>query len=143
MSGMTQRERIMANIANMEMACAVFEKSCIKVEKKFFGFKTNVTYIPTNSPVVGLTLEYPTAEGEKLNRLFTAAPNDVESILQKVGRPVESANGHWLVSICYSKNHKFAALQLSEFVGFDYKNIGEVRFAEGEDAEKLLRPFVK
>ena len=59
-----KRERIMANIANMEMASAVFEKSCIKVEKKFFGFKTNVNYIPTNSPVVGLTLEYPTAEGE-------------------------------------------------------------------------------
>ena len=138
-----KRERIMANIANMEMASAVFEKSCIKVEKKFFGFRTNVTYIPTNSPVVGLTLEYPTSEGGKLNRLFTAAPNDVESILHKIGCPVESANGHWLVSICYSKDCKFAALQLSEFVGFDYKNVGEVRFAEGEDAEKLLRPFLK
>ena len=133
----------MANIANMEMASAVFEKSCIKVEKKFFGLMTKVTYVPTNSPVVGLTLEYPTSEGVKLNRLFTAAPNDVESILHKIGCPVESANGHWLVSICCSKDRKFTALQLSEFVGFDYKNVGEVRFAEGEDAEKQLLPFVK
>ena len=44
-----KRERIMANIANMEMASAVFEKSCIKVEKKFFGLMTKVTYVPTNS----------------------------------------------------------------------------------------------
>ena len=133
----------MANISNMEMACAVFEKSCIKVEKAFFGLKTKVTYKPTNSPVVGGTFEYSASEGDKLNQLVTAAPSEVEAILQKVGRPVESPNGHWMVSICYSKDHKFAAIQLSEFVGFDYKNVGEVRFTEGEDAEKLLRPFVK
>ena len=133
----------MANISNMEMACAVFEKSCIKVEKVIFGLKTKVTYIPTNSPIVGETFEYSVSEGDKLNQLVTAAPNEVDFILQKVGRPVESSNGHWMVSICYSKDRKFAAIQLSEFVGFDYKNVGEVRFAEGEEAEKLLRPFVK
>lgn len=137
-----KRERIMANIANMEMASAVFEKSCIKVEKKFFGLMTKVTYVPTNSPVVGVTLEYATMEGDRLNRLVVANPNNVETILQKVGRPVASSNGHWMVSICYSKDHKFVALQLSEYIGFDYNKIGEIRFAEGEDAEKLLRPFV-
>ena len=133
----------MANISNMEIASAVFEKSCIKVEKSFFGLKTKVTYVPTNSPIVGETLESASAEGAKLDRLVAASPNDVESILQKTGRPETSPNGHWLVSICYSKDHKFVAMQLSEFVGFDYKAVGDVRFAEGEDAEKLLRPFVK
>ena len=92
-----KRERIMANIANMEMASAVFEKSCIKVEKKFFGLMTKVTYVPTNSPVVGVTLEYATMEGDRLNRLVVANPNNVETILQKVGRPVASSNGHWMV----------------------------------------------
>ena len=124
------------------MASAVFEKSCIKVEKKFFGLMTKVTYVPTNSPIVGETFEYSVSEGDKLNQLVTAAPNEVDFILQKVGRPVESSNGHWMVSICYSKDHKFVALQLSEYIGFDYNKIGEIRFAEGEDAEKLLRPFV-
>ena len=44
----------MENISKMEMAKALFEKPYIKVEKKFFGFITNVTYTPTNSPTVGL-----------------------------------------------------------------------------------------
>ena len=97
----------MENISKMEMAKALFEKPYIKVEKKFFGFITNVTYTPTNSPVVG------------------------------------SPNGHWRLSLCYSKDRKFAALCFSEFVGFEYKTIEGPRFIEGEDAAKILQAFVK
>ena len=56
----------MENISKMEMAKALFEKTYIKVEKKFFGFITNVTYTPTNSPVVGLCLDYALTDGEKV-----------------------------------------------------------------------------
>lgn len=133
----------MENISKMEMASALFQKPYIKVEKAFFGFITKVTYTPTNSPVVGRCLDFSLVDGEKVQRLIAAAPNDVEAILQKDGRPTTFPNGHWRLSICYSQDHKFAALHFSEYVGFEYKAIGETRFAEGDAAEKLLRPFVK
>ncbi len=133
----------MENISKMEMAKALFEKPYIKVEKAFFGLKTKVTYTPTNSPVVGLCLDYAPADGDKVKRLFAASPKEVESILEKQGRPSTSPNGHWRLSLCYSKDRKFVALHFSEFIGFEYKTVGETRFVEGDGAGKMLRPFVK
>ena len=133
----------MENISKMEMASALFNKSYIKVEKKFFGFITKVTYTPTNSPVVGLCLDYALADGEKVKRLATAAPGEVVTLIKKEGKPATSPNGHWRLSLCYSQDRRFAALHVSEFVGFEYKTIGEIRFLEGDDAAKILQAFVK
>ena len=133
----------MENISKMEMASALFSKSYIKVEKKFFGFITKVTYTPTNSPVVGLYLDYALADGEKVKRLASAAPGEVVTLIKKDGRPTTSPNGHWRLSLCYSQDRRFAALCFSEFVGFEYKTIGEIRFVEGDDAAKILQAFVK
>ena len=133
----------MENISKMEMASALFSKSYIKVEKKFFGFITKVTYTPTNSPVVGLCLDYALADGEKVKRLATAAPGEVVTLIKKEGKPATSPNGHWRLSLCYSQDRRFAALHVSEFVGFEYKTIGEIRFLEGDDAGKILQAFVK
>ena len=133
----------MENISKMEMAKALFEKPYIKVEKKFFGFITNVTYTPTNSPVVGLCLDYAPADGEKVKRLATAAPGEVATLIKKEGRLTTSPNGHWRLSLCYSKDFKFAALCFSEFVGFEYKTIEGPRFLEGDNAAKILQAFVK
>ena len=59
----------MENISKMEMASALFSKPYIKTEKKFFGFKTNVTYTKTNSPVVGICLEFSPTEGQKVQTI--------------------------------------------------------------------------
>ena len=133
----------MENISKMEMAEALFSKSYIKVEKKFFGFITKVTYTPTNSPVVGLCLDYALADGEKVKHLATAAPGEVVTLIKKDGRPATCPNGHWRLSLCYSQDRRFAALHVSEFIGFEYKTIGEIRFVEGDDAAKILQAFVK
>jgi hypothetical protein len=133
----------MENISKMEMAKALFEKPYIKVEKKFFGFITNITYTPTNSPIVGLCLDYALADGEKVKQLAFAAPGEVVTLIKKDGKPETSPNGHWRLSLCYSKDRKFAALCFSEFVGFEYKTIEGPRFLEGDDAGKILQAFVK
>ena len=133
----------MENISQMEMASALFCKPYIKVEKKFFGFITKVTYTPTNSPVVELYLDYALADGEKVKRLANAAPSEVKSLLEKYGCPATSPNGHWRLSLRYSQDRKFAALHISEFIGFEYRTIGEIRFVEGDDAGKILQAFVK
>jgi len=133
----------MENISKMEMAKALFTKDYIKTEKAFFGFMTKVTYVPTNSPVVGLSLDYLLADGDKVLRLASAAPNELEALLKQNGYPQVSTNGHWRLSVCYSKDRKFVALQVLEFVGFEYKPVDEPRFIEGDDAAKFIGIFVK
>ena len=60
----------MENISKMEMATALFNQIYIKTEKAFFGLKTKITYAPTNSPVVGTSLEFAPAEGQKAKAIL-------------------------------------------------------------------------
>ncbi len=133
----------MENISKMEMANAVFSHVNIKTEKKFFGFKTNVTYTRTNSPVVGICLEFSPTEGQKVQAIVGAPSNDLEATIQRIGHPKTSDNGNFRLNICYSKDCEFAALQLQQFSGFEYHNVGGIRFVEGDEAHKLLAVFVK
>ena len=73
----------MENISKMEMANALFNKPYIKTEKKFFGFKTNVTYTRTNSPVVGICLDYSPTEGQKVKEIVEASPSALDAVVQK------------------------------------------------------------
>ncbi len=133
----------MENISKMEMATALFNQIYIKTEKKFFGFKTNVTYAPTNSPVVGTALEFAPAEGQKVKAILEASPAELDAVLQKNGRPQTGDNGNFRLNLCYSQDREFAALQLQQFSGFVYHNVGGIRFVEGGEAHKLLAVFVK
>ena len=133
----------MENISKMEMANALFNKPYIKTEKKFFGFKTNVTYTKTNSPVVGICLEFSPTEGQKVQAIVEASLESLDATIQREGRPKTSDNGNYRLNLCYSQDREFAALQLQQFSGFEYHNVGEIRFTEGEEAHKLLAIFVK
>lgn len=133
----------MENISKMEMANALFNKPYIKTEKKFFGIKTNVTYTKTNSPVVGICLEFSPTEGQKVQTIVGAPSNDLEMTIQREGLPKTSDNGNIRLNLCYSQDHEFAALHLQQFSGFEYHTLGEIRFAEGDEARKLLAVFVK
>ena len=133
----------MENISKMEMASALFNKPYIKTEKKFFGFKTNVTYTRTNSPIVGICLEFSPTEGQKVQAIVGASLNALDETIQREGLPKTSDNGNIRLNLCYSQDHEFAALHLQQFSGFEYHTLGEIRFAEGDEARKLLAVFVK
>ena len=133
----------MENISKMEMASALFNKPYIKTEKKFFGFKTNVTYTRTNSPIVGMCLEFSPTEGQKVQAIVEASLKALDETIQREGLPKTSDNGNFRLNLCYSQDHKFAALHLQQFSGFEYHTLGEIRFAEGNEAHKLLDVFVK
>lgn len=132
----------MENIAKMEMAKDLFKQNCIKVEKTFLGLKTKVTYIPTNSPVVGLYLEFDAVNGQKVMDLLSATPSEFEKILKKEGKPTTADNGNTRLYICFSKDHKFAALQLFRYSNFEYHAVGDIRFIEGDMAEMEIGTFV-
>lgn len=138
-----KKRKNMENISKMEMANALFNKPYIKTEKKFFGFKTNVTYTKTNSPVVGIRLEFSPTEGQKVQAIVVAPSSDLEATIQREGRPKTSDNGNYRLNLCYSQDREFAALQLQQFSNFEYHNVGGIRFAEGDEARKLLAVFVK
>ena len=133
----------MENISKMEMANALFNKPYIKTEKKFFGFKTNVTYTKTNSPVVGICQEFSPTEGQKVQAIVEASLESLDATIQREGRPKTSDNGNFCLNLCYSQDREFAALQLQQFSGFEYHNVGGIRFVEGDEAHKLLAVFVK
>ncbi len=124
------------------MAGLLFKKSCIKTEKAFFGLKTKVIYTPTNSVVIGESLDYDCANGKKVLEFYSAAPNQVELLIKKDGRPETSCNGNTRLFLCYSKDHKFAALQVFMYSNFEYHSAGDAKFYEGIDAEMVLKAFV-
>jgi hypothetical protein len=138
-----KKRKNMENISKMEMANALFNKPYIKTEKKFFGFKTNVTYTKTNSPVVGICLEFSPTEGQKVKEIVEASLESMDATIQREGRPKTSDNGNYRLNLCYSQDREFAALQLQQFSGFEYHNVGGIRFVEGDEAHKLLAVFVK
>ena len=131
------------NISKMEMAGALFSQIYIKTEKAFFGLITKVTYAPTKSSVVGLSLDYNPSEGQKVKAIVEAPLNELKATLQKEGRPQTGPNGNFRLNLCYSKDHEFAALHLQQFSGFEYHTISKVRYATGDEARLLLTAFVK
>ncbi len=133
----------MSFINNVEMAKALFQKSCIKVEKAFFGLKTKVIYTLTNSPLVGDYQEYDSSNGRKAKYLLDLPSSKLKNVLQEESPLTPVPNGMFSLSLCYSKDHRFAAFQLSQYIEFDYHPVSDIRFAEGDEAEALLHAFVR
>lgn len=133
----------MSLINNMEMASALFKKSYIKIEKAFFGLKTKIIYTLTNSPVVGDYLEYDRTCGAKVKYLLDLPTDQLQEALKNEKHLEPVANGMYSLSLCYSKDHRFAAFLLSRYIEFDYCPVSEVRFVQGDDAEALLRTLVR
>ncbi len=132
----------MENVLNMQMANSLLKQNCVEIEKSCFGLFKKVFYTPTHSLVIGLTLEFSVDNGLKVQHLLDSPPKELNKILQKEGCPEVAENGGVQLSLCFSKDHRFAAMQLSKYMNFEYHPIGEIHFMEGADAERMLRLFV-
>ena len=127
----------------LEMAHALYHNPQISMESSFFGLRKKIIYAKTNSIVEGKCFEFNPAEGEKIQRLMEANANDFGAMLRQEGVPETCENGNYRLSLCFSKDHQFAAFLLQRFVDFEYRNLGEARFIEGDSAEVYLHPFLK
>jgi len=130
-------------INNMELASGLFKNPHIQLKKAFFGLKKNVVYTRTNSVVKGKYMEFDYTNGQKVQMLLDAPWESLEAVVSKMGCPVPAENGMFCLSMCFSQDRRFAAMQLCRYVGFDYVPVHDIRFAEGDEAEALLSPFVK
>ena len=92
---------------------------------------------------MGICQEYTPTEGQKVKEILDAKAGELDEVLQRVGHPKTTTNGNFRLNLCYSRDHEFAALHLQQFSGFEYHTIGEIRFAAGDEAKKLLSAFVK
>lgn len=132
----------MEYIRNMDLASALYRNPNIKIQKGLFGLRKSVVYVQTNSPVRSLYMEYDSANGLKIKRLLEMSADSSSDCLFDFGDIKKAENGMFSLSVCYSLDKKFAALQLSQYVNFGYHPVGDVRVAEGKEAELLLKPFV-
>ena len=90
-----------------------------------------------------MCLEFSPTEGQKVQAIVEASLKALDETIQREGLPKTSDNGNFRLNLCYSQDHEFAALHLQQFSGFEYHTLGEIRFAEGDEARKLLAVFVK
>lgn len=124
----------------LAMQNALAHNSHIKIEKKFFGLLTKITYTPTGVPVSKTYLEYDSTVGPQAEQILFAPSTELSTLCKH--KLKISENGKFRLYLLASKDHRFAALQLSEYRDFSFKPIGEIRIAEGDDARQILQAFV-
>lgn len=138
-----KKRKKMEFINNMEVAEALYQCPCIEVKKTFFGLKKDILYTQTNSIVKGTFLEYDCNNGRRVEMLLSTPWESMEAVTRKIGYPQPAENGMYCLSLCYSCDRRFAVLQLSRYYEFDYHPVSKIRFAEGDEAETLLKPFLR
>lgn len=118
------------------------------VKKPFPDLKEIVFTNPTKSKIDGGCLALDIEDGDKIKELLELPDETICEMASKMNplSPVE--NGMYNLSFCYSQDHKFAALQLTKYMSFEYRPVTAIRFvenetAEGDEAEVLYKAFVK
>lgn len=118
------------------------------VKKPFPDLKEIVFTNPTKSKIDGGCLALDIEDGDKIKELLELPDETICEMGSKMNplSPVE--NGMYNLSFCYSQDHKFAALQLTKYMSFEYRPVTAIRFvenetAEGDEAEVLYKAFVK
>lgn len=113
------------------------------VKKPFPDLKEIVFNNPAKSKISGGNLELDSDEGGKIKELLELPDETICEMASKMNplSPVE--NGMYNLSFCYSQDHKFAALQLTKYMSFEYRPVTAIRFVENETAESLLRILLK
>lgn len=125
----------MSSIKRLEMAAALSAYTHIKIKKSLFS--TTAIYLPTQSQVKAVILEYTPSEGERVERLLSMPLDKMAEDIAQKGKPSAGANGNYRLELCLSDDHQFCALQLFRFGDFEYNPVFEPRFYEGHDVEAI------
>lgn len=127
----------------MEMNSALHHNVNLNVKKSFFNLKETLFYSPSHSKIDGEELELDSEAGEKIKELLELPDDAVREISMDMKKISTVENGTYNLSVCYSEDHQFAALQLTKYLCFEYRPVTAVRFMENETAESLLKVLVK
>lgn len=133
----------MSLTSNREMDSSLLNQSNISVKKTFFGLKETIFYNPTKSKIDGGDLELNPNDGDKIKELLELPDDTICELAPTMNPLVSVENGMYDLSYCYSQDHKFAALQLTKYMSFEYRPVTAIRFVENETAESILKILLK
>ena len=123
----------MSNIKNLQMWNDICADARIGISSQFFGLKTTVTYLPTQSVIDAQTYEFNPQDGERLLRILTSPQSELTSIIGNF-RPQPTTNGNYLLEVARSRDGRFTALLLLQYQQLLYKPVTITFFYEGEEA---------
>lgn len=126
-----------------EMDYSLHNQTNISVKKNFFGLKETLFFNPTKSKIDGADMELDPCSGEKIKELLELPDETICELASKMDHLLPAENGMYDLSYCYSQDHKFAALQLTKYMSFEYRPVTAIRFVENETAESLLKILLK
>ena len=126
-----------------EMNDFLHNQSNISIKKTFFGLKETLFFNPTKSKIDGGDLELDSDNGDKIKELLELPDDTICQLTSKMDHLLPAENGMYDLSYCYSQDRKFAALQLTKYMSFEYRPVTAIRFVENETAESLLRILLK
>ncbi|MBO5632695.1 MAG: hypothetical protein J5965_26885 [Aeriscardovia sp.] len=126
----------MANIKNMQMWKTICNDTRFSVSKSFFGLKTTIVYLPTNSVIDGRTVDYLPSDGERVRKILTSPK---ETLAEAIGdfRPEYAANGNYVAEVCESRDDAFIAVQLFQYSQLRYDAVTEPVIFTGDETQLL------
>ena len=130
----------MANIKNLQMWKSICADSRIGISKSFFGLKTSITYLPTQSVINAKILEYAQKDGERLLRILQTQQDKLSEAVSDF-HPKEVYNGNYMLEVCSSSDGQFVGLLLKQFSQITYEPVTEALFFEGDKAKAISRLF--
>lgn len=98
----------------------------------FWHSKVDV-YRPTNSMLKRISLFFELKNLESLTAMIEQGNPELGAGVQSCG------SGNVRMDVILSKDHRFAAVQLFQFVPYTYSPVTSVRYFSGADAEALSR----
>lgn len=131
----------MANIKNLQMWQSICSDNRINISKSLFGLRTKAIYGPTGSVIDARTLEYSPEDGKHIKRILDIPQ---EKMTDSIGdfRPKTVDNGNYLAEVCQSRDGRFLAVQLFQFVKLNYEPATDVIILEGDVAEAVSKLFL-
>ena len=126
----------MSNIKNLQMWKNICADARVGISHSFFGLKTKVEYIPTDSVIDARTIEYSQQDGEKLKMILISCQ---DGQMDSIGdfHPREITNGNYQLEVCQSRDGQYVCLLLKQFLRMSYEPVTDVLVFEGDKAQAV------
>lgn len=128
----------MPSFNSLTMSSDLVNDSHVQVKKSFFGLSTSAVYLTTNSKLKAFKKEYNPDNGRMLECILTADKAKQPAMLAGLESLTETHLGNYMLEMCVSEDHQFAALRLFHYQELRYKPVTPLLTYEGEDASLVV-----
>ena len=115
------------------MSQAVSSHAHVRVSKSLFG--TKVVYTPTGSKIKVFKSNYDADALPKLRRIISAESSQALAAAYQAFNAQKKEIGNVCLDACVADDGNFVALQVLQFVNYDYRAVSDVVFFELDNAQ--------